>query len=118
MSRVTPRSVGTAMSSRWARYLRMVCPSRGQVAEKGPAASLAPSAAGSTYREYASPAAFGRPPRIWTFLSRLQVVERSGWTGGGKGVYHWPSRSLSQGGASMSLRLGDTAPDFTAESTE
>jgi hypothetical protein len=31
-----------------------------QAAEKGPSASLAPSTAGSTYREYASPAAFGR----------------------------------------------------------
>ena len=31
-----------------------------QAADKGPSASLAPSAAGSTYREYASPAAFGR----------------------------------------------------------
>ena len=29
-------------------------------ADKGPSASLAPSAAGSTYRKYASPAAFGR----------------------------------------------------------
>jgi len=28
--------------------------------DKGPSASLAPSAAGSTYRKYASPAAFGR----------------------------------------------------------
>src|SRR5262249_31973402 len=31
-----------------------------QAAEKAPSASLAPSAAGSTYKEYASPAAFGR----------------------------------------------------------
>ena len=31
-----------------------------QAADEGPSASLAPSAAGSTYSEYASPAAFGR----------------------------------------------------------
>ena len=36
--------------------------------EKGPSASLAPSAARSTYREYASRAARRAPPRIWTFL--------------------------------------------------
>ena len=42
-----------------------------QDAEKGPSASLAPSAARSTYREYASRAA-GAPPRIWTFLSILR----------------------------------------------
>ena len=32
----------------------------GSSEDKGPSASLAPSTAGSTYREYASPAAFGR----------------------------------------------------------
>ncbi len=35
-----------------------------------------PSAARSTYREYASRAAFGAPPCIWTFLSILRPSER------------------------------------------
>src|SRR5207253_10266246 len=40
-------------------------------AEKGPSASLAPSAAPSTYSKYASGAALRAPPRIWTLLSVL-----------------------------------------------
>src|SRR5437016_9665930 len=42
-----------------------------------------------------------------------------GWTGGvGVFTIGLLDHSHRQGGASMSLRLGDTAPDFTAESTE
>src|SRR5260370_25285547 len=44
----------------WSRTSPTTSTSSLQAAEKGPSASLAPSAAGSTYREYASPAAFGR----------------------------------------------------------
>ncbi len=40
--------------------LQLRPPRLGQVAEKGPSASLAPSVARSTYREYASRATFGR----------------------------------------------------------
>src|SRR5215470_2055377 len=47
-----------------------------------------------------------------------QFLEK-GWTGRGEmftiGLL---DHSYRQGGASMSLRLGDNAPDFTAESTE
>src|SRR5712692_76714 len=62
-------------SSPSARTISGVRPTKtgtAQAAEKGPSASLAPSAAGSTYREYASPAAFGRRLASGTFLSRLQ----------------------------------------------
>ena len=56
-----------------APWLDWILPVRKQaltppIGEKGPSASLAPSAARSTYREYASrgPRA---PPRIWAFLA-------------------------------------------------
>src|SRR6202008_3837943 len=39
-------------------------------ADKGPSASLAPSAAGSTYDKYASPAVFGRRLAAGPFSSR------------------------------------------------
>src|SRR6185369_12594851 len=48
--------------------------------DKGPSASLAPSAAGSTYSKYASPAAFGRRLAAGPFSSlcpaRFDLVER------------------------------------------
>jgi micrococcal nuclease len=43
-----------------------------QAAKKGPSASLAPSAAGSPYREYGSPAAFGRRLAAGPFLAACQ----------------------------------------------
>src|SRR5262249_19891495 len=46
----------------------------GQAADKGPSASLAPSAAGSTYREYASPAAVGRRLAAGPFSTPCSVI--------------------------------------------
>src|SRR5207253_11088997 len=54
----------------------------------------APSAAGSTYREYASPAAFGRRLAYGPFSAACWYLN-DGLDGWGRGVYHWPSRSLS-----------------------
>src|SRR5439155_27058357 len=48
-----------------------------QAADKGPSASLAPSAARSTYREYASRAALRAPPRRWTLLHGLPALSHS-----------------------------------------
>ena len=45
----------------------------GQNAEKGPSASLAPSAARSTHRRVRLACGRRAPPRIWTFLSILRV---------------------------------------------
>src|SRR5207245_5089913 len=90
-----------------------------QAADKGPSASLAPSAAGSTYREYASPAAFGRRLASGPFSAACRYLnDRAGRVGARVFTIGLLDHSHGQGGASMSLRLGDTAPDFTAESTE
>src|SRR5437867_1896533 len=48
-----------------------------QAADKGPSASLAPSAARPTYREYASRAALRAPPRRWTLLHGLPALSHA-----------------------------------------
>src|SRR6185436_14546518 len=68
---------------------------RPQSDDKGPSASLAPSAAGSTYSKYASPAAFGRRLAAGPFSASWGLCDRS---------ENGPSASLAPSAAGSTYR--------------